>query len=192
MSSSYRVLALALHVIFVLVTCTYVSEATFFPPACPPPPPPPQNKTATFYLQFVIANGTNNAVANGIPVAGIQGTNFGLQQFGTVYVFDVNITTTTSPTSTLLGQSYGTLEVTGLKGFIYLVTSTYVFSSGEFAGSTLTTQGVFDMSQQVSYFAVVGGTNALTYATGYVAYQIVVNAPPYFVIQVTANFKLAA
>ncbi|KAI4325079.1 hypothetical protein MLD38_030506 [Melastoma candidum] len=193
MSSCYRVPVLALNALFVLGACFYLSEATFFPPPCPcqSSSPPPRNYTATFYSQVVLANGTNNGVANTVPVAGLQGKAFTPSQFGTDYVFDVNVTTTASPTSAMIGKAYGTLAVTGLNGFVVMASLTFVFTSGNLAGSTLTTQGIFDLSQQVSNIAIPGGTNALTYATGYVVARQV-SQQPNMVIQVTANYIIPA
>ncbi|KAI4325081.1 hypothetical protein MLD38_030508 [Melastoma candidum] len=170
----------------------YASEATIFPCPCPLPPPPRQNYTTTFYAQVILANGTNNAVANTVPVAGIQGKAFTLDQFGTFYVYEANITTTPSPNSTVIGKEYGTFAVVGLNGSVFQASSTYVFTSGKFARSTLTRVGIINLMQQVSYNPIVGGTNALTYATGYFKYEIVVSQPPYFVIKATANFELDA
>ncbi|KAI4383250.1 hypothetical protein MLD38_009113 [Melastoma candidum] len=189
--SSCKSLAFAIHVLFVLGTCLLASEANFFPPPCPSAPPPPSINTATYYLQAVIANGTNNAVANVFPVAGVQGRQFTLQEFGTIFVVDANITTTPSPTSTLVGQAFGTLVAVSLDGTGYSVqvSLTNVFTSGPLAGSTLVVLGVSNGAQQQRPVPIVGGTGALTYATGYVVYQTISQQGPNLIIEVTAYYK---
>ncbi|KAI4331043.1 hypothetical protein MLD38_029272 [Melastoma candidum] len=185
--SALRALVFALHVFFVLALCPHTPRATFF--FCPPPPPP-SSPTNTFvvYVQATFANGTNNFTA--FPVAGINGKEFSVTQFGTFYVDDDYITATASPTSAMLGRSQGTITVTGLVGGRLQVSLTLVFTSGLYNGSTLVLLGSANPIPQVAQVAVVGGTNNFTFATGFAELQPLNGVALNQVIKTTVTYKI--
>lgn len=184
--STHRALVFTINVLFVLAMRFHVTEANFFPCPCPAPAPNPTT-TLVVYLQDIIAqNGTIPTNATSVPVAGIQGTAYNLQQFGTYFVVDDNITASASPNSTLLGQALGTLVVTSPKGGYYQVTLTLVFNN---TNSTLVLLGVVIGQQPVRSVAVVGGTGIYTFATGNATFETVTNQGPYTVEKLTVTFK---
>ncbi|KAI4325084.1 hypothetical protein MLD38_030511 [Melastoma candidum] len=176
--------AFALHVSFVLAICLHTPEATLV--SCPPPSSPPN--TFVVYVQATFANGTNNFTA--IPVAGIDGKEFSLVQFGTIYVNDDYITTTASPTSAILGRARGTLTATALAGGRFQVSITLVFTSGVYNGSSLVLLGSANPIPQVSQVAIIGGTNNFTYATGIAEFQPLSGVGPNQVIKTTVTYKI--
>ncbi|KAI4384960.1 hypothetical protein MLD38_003041 [Melastoma candidum] len=190
--SSYGALALAIHVLIAFVVPFHVTEATFFPCPCPAPPPP-SGAPATFvvYLQDITAqNGTIPANATTVPVAGRQGIAYNLQNFGTVFVTDDNITATASPNSALLGQAQGTLIVTSLQSKYFQISLTLVFNAGPYANSTVVLLGVVNGLQAVRPVAVVGGTGVFTYAKGFATFETVVLQGSYTVDKVTVTYKI--
>lgn len=89
--------------------------------------------------------------------------------FGDVSVFDCPLREGPDPTSRLIGRGQALGVHTSLDGATASATIVFVFSSGagEYAGSTLATQGVYNTSGGPAERSIVGGTGKLRFARGY-------------------------
>ncbi|KAI4383252.1 hypothetical protein MLD38_009115 [Melastoma candidum] len=151
------------------------------------------NPTATFvvYIQDVTYIGTNGNYTS-YPVAGIQGTQFINGQFGTINVYDDPVTVTASPNSTVIGRLRGFFAVAALGGGRIFISSTFQFTGGKYANSTLNIKGLGQSVINVpAYLGIDGGTNAFNGAIGNVTLYAPSRQGPNTVIQATFNYRTA-
>lgn len=101
-------------------------------------------------------------------IAGIPGSLWGADQFGTFYAGTSKITTGPSPNSTQLGDALGSILVPTRDGNSFYITGSFVFRYGAYNGSTIQLQGTRSHSQEVvGQTSVVSGTGKFEGATGY-------------------------
>ncbi|KAI4383251.1 hypothetical protein MLD38_009114 [Melastoma candidum] len=186
--SSYKVAILVSHALFLLAMSVHASEVPVGSGCtCSP------NPTTTFivYIQDVAYLGTNSNYTS-YPVAGIQGTQFGNGQFGTINVYDDPVTVAASPNSTVRGRLRGVYAVAALGGGVLFITSTIQFTGGQYANSTLNIKGLGPSVINVpAYLGIDGGTNAFNGAIGNVTLQAISGQGPNTVIQATVNYRIA-
>ncbi|KAL3628671.1 hypothetical protein CASFOL_027717 [Castilleja foliolosa] len=90
--------------------------------------------------------------------------------YGDVFAIQNPLTVGPDPKSTLLGRTQGTVAFTTPEASHDLHMSiAYIFTSGEYNGSTVVAVGRNDVSQSVREFPIVGGTGAFRLARGIVA-----------------------
>lgn len=116
-----------------------------------------------FFRQIFSGPGTTAAA-----IAGIPGSLWGTDQFGTLYAVNSKLTTGPSPNSTQLGEALGSILVPTRDGNSFYITGSFVFRYGAYNGSTIQLQGTRSQSQQVvGQISVVSGTGKFEGATGY-------------------------
>ncbi|KAI4383409.1 hypothetical protein MLD38_009251 [Melastoma candidum] len=152
---------------------------------CPCSPNP--TTVIELYIQTVAYTGINTNYTI-YAVAGIQGTNFGNGQFGTVSVFDDPVTIAASPTSTSIGRSRGIYAVADLNGGTLFITSTFQFTGGQYANSSLNIKGIGSALLNVPmHLSIDGGTNFFNDAKGNVTLVAISNSGPNSVARATIN-----
>ncbi|KAI4385130.1 hypothetical protein MLD38_003189 [Melastoma candidum] len=97
---------------------------------------PNPTTTIVLYTQSIWNTGTNTNYTS-YSVAGIQGTDFGSAQYGTINVFDNPLTIAASPTSALIGRFRSIYVVAALGGDTLYISGTFQFTEGRYANSTL-------------------------------------------------------
>ncbi|KAL6657594.1 hypothetical protein ACP70R_005374 [Stipagrostis hirtigluma subsp. patula] len=99
--------------------------------------------------------------------------------FGSVGVVDDELRAGRDRSSELLGRFQGLIVGTGLQpGSGYLTSLTFVFTAGEYSGSTLSVHGpLLDFTGTIER-AVVGGTGRFRMARGYSLTKILGNPTP--------------
>ncbi|KAI4383410.1 hypothetical protein MLD38_009252 [Melastoma candidum] len=186
--SGYKSLALASHTLLVLSIFVHASVASTSG-NCPCSPNP--TTTIVLYIQSVAYTGMNTNYT-GYPVAGIQGTNFGTGQFGTINIFDDTVTIAASPTSTSIGRSRGIYAVADLTGGTLFIMTTIQFIGGQYANSSLNIKGLgtalVNMPVQL---AIDGGTNFFNNAIGNVTVVAISRSGPNSILRATINTRKA-
>ncbi|CAI9091666.1 OLC1v1026741C1 [Oldenlandia corymbosa var. corymbosa] len=113
-----------------------------------------------FYLQF---NFTGN---NASVVLVAQPNITSPTGFGEVYVFDGLLTKKPEVNSKAVGRAQGIFAYTSREENAFTEVANYVFTRGEYKGSTLQLIGYGTSEEQILEFSVVGGTGALRLARG--------------------------
>ncbi|XP_073274918.1 dirigent protein 22-like [Primulina huaijiensis] len=116
-----------------------------------------------FYVQDVL-DGPNATVWE---VARSTITNGSPTYFGQVAVIDELITSGPEPTSNVLGRAQGLITMADMHEFAWSMNWNFVFTAGEYKGSTLSILGRKSNSGKYHELPVVGGTGIFRMARGY-------------------------
>lgn len=88
--------------------------------------------------------------------------------FGSVSIFDNQMTTEVSVNSTVVGQAQGMYANVAQKEVGVLMAMNLAFKVGKFKGSTITILGLNKVTTKVREMPVVGGSGVFRFARGYV------------------------
>ncbi|XP_003578858.1 dirigent protein 22 [Brachypodium distachyon] len=99
-----------------------------------------------------------------IQVAGAATTNSSKSFFGAVYVTDDLLTTTDKVPG---GRSQGTYASASKDAFALLMAMNFVFTAGEYNGSSIAIFGRNEVQAGVREMPIVGGTGVFRWARGY-------------------------
>ncbi|KAL4187893.1 hypothetical protein AMTRI_Chr09g41300 [Amborella trichopoda] len=102
-----------------------------------------------------------------ILVAEANSTKTSPTSFGSVYVADDPLTEGPNLTSKLIGRAQGIQAACSKTEFSLIMALNFVFTDGEFNGSTLTVVGRNPILQDVREMSVVGGNGVFRLAQGY-------------------------
>ncbi|KAF8769190.1 hypothetical protein HU200_006693 [Digitaria exilis] len=138
-----------------------------------------------FYFHEIEAGAPNATVAN---VASLHRNG---STFGDVAVFDCPLREGPDPASRLIGRGQALGVHTSLDGATASAAIVFVFSSGEYAGSTLATQGVYNTSGGPAERSIVGGTGKLRFARGYMTSSVVSSTNTSYVVVFDLYLTLA-
>ncbi|GFP79109.1 dirigent protein 23 [Phtheirospermum japonicum] len=117
-------------------------------------------------LHFFLQDTFSGPNASVYPVAQSEITSNSSTSFGLVCVVDDPLTVDPNPNSELVGRAQGTVAYADLNEQAIHVSLTFVFTSGEYNGSTLTMVGRNSLSHQYRRMPIVGGTGAFELAQG--------------------------
>ncbi|CAN6229958.1 unnamed protein product [Urochloa humidicola] len=120
-----------------------------------------------FYFHEVDAGAPNATTVN---VASLHKNG---STFGDVDVFDVPLREGTDPASRLVGRAQCLAVHASLDGSTAFAAIVFVFSGGDYGGSTLATQGLYYTSGGPAERSIVGGTGKLRFAHGYMTSRVV-------------------
>jgi len=113
----------------------------------------------------VVSGGPN--VSTVVQVAGGPSSNASATGFGSVVVIDDPLTEGPNLTSRLLGRAQGMYVSAGKDSLSLMMAMNFVFVDGAYNGSSLAILGPNPAERRVREMAVVGGTGAFRFATGY-------------------------
>ncbi|ERN13407.1 dirigent protein 22 [Amborella trichopoda] len=116
-----------------------------------------------FYFQGVLTGPNPTSVL----VAELNSTQASPTSFGSIYVHDDLLTEGPNLTSKLIGTVQGIEVVSSQTELSVTMALNFVFTGGEFNGSTLTVVGRNPILQDVREMPVVGGNGVLRLAQGY-------------------------
>ncbi|KAL4187841.1 hypothetical protein AMTRI_Chr09g40850 [Amborella trichopoda] len=116
-----------------------------------------------FYFQGVLTGPNPTSVL----VAELNSTQASPTSFGSIYVHDDLLTEGPNLTSKLIGTVQGIEVVSSQTELSVTMALNFVFTDGEFNGSTLTVVGRNPILQDVREMSVVGGNGAFRLAQGY-------------------------
>jgi len=102
-----------------------------------------------------------------VQVARANGTNASPTLFGLVVVMNDMLTNGPEPASELLGRMQGLYSLSGQEETAMQMAVTFVFSSGEYNGSTLCLVGINPIYHPVREMPIVGGSGLFRMARGY-------------------------
>ncbi|KAJ4806442.1 Dirigent protein [Rhynchospora pubera] len=88
--------------------------------------------------------------------------------FGAVLVMDDPLTTGPDENSKLVGKAQGIYVSAGLNKTEYLMVMDFVFTDGEYNGSTIAVSGHNEVFTEVREMPIVGGSGLFRFARGYV------------------------
>lgn len=88
--------------------------------------------------------------------------------FGLVRVADDLVTSGPNMSTGMLGRAQGLVVNSGLTESATMLTVVFVFSAGNYQGSTITVLGLRPSSESNQEFPIIGGTAAFRMARGYV------------------------
>ncbi|XP_024178981.1 pterocarpan synthase 1 [Rosa chinensis] len=121
----------------------------------------------SLYFQDFSAGPNTSAV----PIAGIAGKLWRVDQFGTVIVTDDRLTVAPSPKSATVGRGQGLVVTSSLDGHNAHVLLSIVFTNRRYNGSTLEIQGTSRQFEAVREVSVVSGTGKFRFARGYATFE---------------------
>ncbi|KAL3636971.1 hypothetical protein CASFOL_019270 [Castilleja foliolosa] len=124
--------------------------------------PRPKVTRLHFFLQDTYS-GPNASV---YPVAQSAITSNSSTSFGLVCVVDDPLTVDPNPSSEMVGRAQGTVAYADLNEEAIHVSLTFVFTGGEYNGSSLTMVGRNALSNVFRRMPIVGGTGAFELAQG--------------------------
>ncbi|XP_010504753.1 PREDICTED: dirigent protein 21-like [Camelina sativa] len=130
----------------------------------PYPGPKPEKLTHLHFYFHVIDSGnkpTDVLVATG-PTTNSSATNFGL-----VAIDDDPLTMGPDITSDEIGRAQGMYASTDQNKFGLLMAFNFVFTKGEFSGSTISMYGRNAILSKVREMPIIGGTGAFRFGRGY-------------------------
>ncbi|CAA7059422.1 unnamed protein product [Microthlaspi erraticum] len=116
-----------------------------------------------FYFHDVITGDKPTA----IRVAAPPGTNSSSVSFGVVMVADDPLTEGAEPTSKEVGRAQGMYTSTDMDIISFTMVFNFVFTEGEFKGSTVAMYGRNPIMSKVREMPIIGGTGAFRFARGY-------------------------
>ena len=129
----------------------------------------------TVYLQL-FSGGPN---ATTVAVAGAPGRPRTPTEFGTIYVNDSPFTESISINSPTVGRSQGLYVASSRDGLYSFDPFSFIFTDGQYNGSTLEFQGLGYSIQNTSVteFSVLSGTKIFRYVRGYATFLAVRQIP---------------
>ncbi|KQJ92028.1 dirigent protein 21 [Brachypodium distachyon] len=146
--------AIVLFVFVLLATAAHATQSSA---------PPPSTTHIKLYAHEVVSGRHPTAVT----VARAPTTKASKTFFGEVFVMDDILTTAADDTGKPVGRAQGTYCSASRDSFTLLMDVTFVFTAGEFNGSSLGIVGRNDVRADVRELPVVGGTGVFRWARGY-------------------------
>ncbi|KAL3846290.1 hypothetical protein ACJIZ3_003693 [Penstemon smallii] len=116
-----------------------------------------------FYFHDIVAGNQPTAVR----VAEAAMTNTSATRFGAVVVIDDLLTLGPELSSKIVGRAQGIYASADLTNFGLLMVLNYVFTEGEFNGSTISILGRNEVASAVREMPIVGGSGVFRFASGY-------------------------
>ncbi|XP_058107063.1 dirigent protein 2-like [Magnolia sinica] len=122
-------------------------------------------------MVFYMQDWETGSNVTAISVAGLNGTNSSPLNFGTIAVLDDPITIGVDRYSKQIGRARGIFSASALDGSTIHRIFSFVFTDGEYKGSTLQIQGLEVYRTKRRELSVVSGTGLFRYARGYIVFE---------------------
>ncbi|CAA7060653.1 unnamed protein product [Microthlaspi erraticum] len=164
---------LLLSLFSALILATIVTESEAFSKTVKAPHRMHRPKKLThlhFYFHDIVTADKPTAVI----VATAPTTNSSMSAFGMVVVIDDPLTVGPEVTSEEVGRAQGMYSSADQKTFGLLMNINFVFTKGEFSGSTVAMYGRNPTMSKVREIPIIGGTGAFRFGRGYAEARTVV------------------
>ncbi|KAG6530644.1 hypothetical protein ZIOFF_012887 [Zingiber officinale] len=129
----------------------------------------------TTHLHFFLHENYNSPNATSITVINSTTSNPG--DFGSIGIFDDEIREGSSVDSKLIGRAQGIAPGVSLRQTTWLVLLNFVFTEGEYNGSSLTVVGRATL-EGTSERSIIGGTGKFRMARGYTINTFLIRGGP--------------
>ncbi|KAL6870852.1 hypothetical protein ACP4OV_014700 [Aristida adscensionis] len=172
----------------VLCVATAMAMAALLSPA---PATAADDGFTTFKVYFHDVVGGTSPTA--IRIAQAASSNTSSTNFGAVVAIDDPLTTgPTRSAATEVGRAQGTYTFADQTTFGLLMTMNFVFTGGDYKGSSLAILGRNEVLQEVREMAIVGGSGKFRMAKGYVQAHTIDSGATTgeTVVQYTVNVKV--
>ncbi|KAK7392769.1 hypothetical protein VNO78_21216 [Psophocarpus tetragonolobus] len=124
----------------------------------------PQKLSQLHFFFHDVVGGTNQTA---VRVAAAPSTDKSPTQFGAVVMIDDPLTESPESWSKVVGRAQGMYASASQTELGFLMTLSFVFTQGEFNGSTLSVLGRNTVLSAVREMPIVGGSGVFRFATGY-------------------------
>lgn len=125
------------------------------------------------HLHFYFHDTASGRQPSVVRVAASPTTNTSSTFFGRVSVSDDPLTVGPDPSSKQVGRAQGLYTTAAIDDIVLILVYTFVFTEGEFNGSSISILGRFDQTVAVNEMPIVGGSGVLRYARGYASPKII-------------------
>ena len=119
------------------------------------------------HLHFYSHDTISGKNVTAVRVAEAAGTKTSPTIFGAVNVIDDPLTIKPELSSERVGSAQGILAAASQSEFAFATTFNFVFTSGQFNGSTLSVLGRNSVFSNIRELPIVGGTGVFRFARGY-------------------------
>ncbi|CAI9087590.1 OLC1v1021697C1 [Oldenlandia corymbosa var. corymbosa] len=117
-------------------------------------------------LHFYLNNIVTRYPPASTPIARAASTATSPTKFGLVTVLDAPLTLEPNPDSEVIGYAQGLFSMSSQEEMCTLMNVNFIFTAGEFAGSTITMEGRNVVFGEIREFPLVGGSGAFRLANG--------------------------
>ncbi|RRT64920.1 hypothetical protein B296_00015065 [Ensete ventricosum] len=131
-----------------------------------------------FYFHEIYAGANVTTMVVAVP----PGTNSSFTTFGALIVIDDMLREGPEPSSKLIGRAQGLVAQASQEGSALLTAFNFVFTEGEFNGSTLAILGRAKLSEPPIERSIVGGSGKFRMARGYTEARVISSQDGYFLM----------
>ncbi|RZR98758.1 hypothetical protein BHM03_00028190 [Ensete ventricosum] len=135
-----------------------------------------------FYFHEIYAGANVTTMVVAVP----PGTNSSFTTFGALIVIDDMLREGPEPSSKLIGRAQGLVAQASQEGSALLTAFNFVFTEGEFNGSTLAILGRAKLSEPPIERSIVGGSGKFRMARGYTEARVISSQDGYFLMEFDA------